>query len=347
MLTENKRIEYISLASVLSSLAVIYLHANSCFWTFSTARYWFTANIIESVFYFAVPVFFMISGAMLIDFHKKYDLKTYFSKRINKTVIPYLIWSFIGLILLTFYFETINFSDINLIYILNGLFTGKLVSIYGFFIPLFCTYLSIPLFALIPEERRKDIFIYICAVSLILNFLIPFIISVFDLDINFKLSIAVGSGYLFYTLAGYLIHKYELKQKYRLIIYVLAIIGLLMHIIGTYESSMLAGEIVKTFKGYTKLPCLLYSVGIFVFIKYDLIKIMKINVIKRFVNFADYYTFGIYLVHIYILYFLIKIFSINNTSIIFRLFSPIVIYLICIAVIYIIRKIPFGKKIIP
>lgn len=39
----------------------------------------------------------MISGAMLIDFNKKYDLKEYFSKRFFKTVFPYLIWSFIGL----------------------------------------------------------------------------------------------------------------------------------------------------------------------------------------------------------------------------------------------------------
>ena len=72
----NNRIEYISMASVVSALAVIFLHTNDCFWTFSTARYWFSANIIESVFYFAVPIFFMISGAMLIGYNDRYDLKT-------------------------------------------------------------------------------------------------------------------------------------------------------------------------------------------------------------------------------------------------------------------------------
>lgn len=70
-MNNNKLIEYISLASVLSAIAVVYMHTNSCFWDFSTTRYWFTANIIESVFYFAVPIFFMISGAMLLDFNKK------------------------------------------------------------------------------------------------------------------------------------------------------------------------------------------------------------------------------------------------------------------------------------
>lgn len=77
----NMKIEYISLASVISAIAVVFLHTNEVFWQFSMERYWFTANIIESVFYFAVPIFFMISGAMLIDYKNKYDTKTFFIKR--------------------------------------------------------------------------------------------------------------------------------------------------------------------------------------------------------------------------------------------------------------------------
>ena len=42
---QNKRIEYISLASVLSAVAVVFLHANACVGQFSYARYWFTANL--------------------------------------------------------------------------------------------------------------------------------------------------------------------------------------------------------------------------------------------------------------------------------------------------------------
>lgn len=84
---ENKkdnRIKYISLASVLSAIAVVYLHTNSCFWNFSTARYWLTANIIESIFYFAVPIFYMISGSMLIDFNKRYPINEFFPNVLQK-----------------------------------------------------------------------------------------------------------------------------------------------------------------------------------------------------------------------------------------------------------------------
>lgn len=293
----NNRIEYISLASVVSALAVVFLHTNACFWNFSTSHYWFSANIIESVFYFAVPIFFMISGAMLIGYNDRYDLKTYFSKRFTKTVIPFIIWSFIGLAFQIFYLNNIKMGDVNLTYLINGLINGNLTKVYWFFIPLFCTYLAIPLFSLVPDDKRKEIFTYLATLGFILNILIPFIISVFNLKISWGISIAVSSGYLFFTLTGYLLHKYELKRKYRLALYLLSVIGLGMHIIGTYNLSIAAGKIISTYKGYYNLPCALYSLGIFVFIKYDLVKLMKFDFINKIVNFLNYYTFGIYLIH--------------------------------------------------
>lgn len=68
---KSKRIEYISLASVLSAIAVVFLHANVTIADFNYSPYWFVANIIHSTFIFAVPIFFMISGAMLLDFREK------------------------------------------------------------------------------------------------------------------------------------------------------------------------------------------------------------------------------------------------------------------------------------
>lgn len=346
-MNNNKRIEYISLASVLSAIAVVYMHTNSCFWDFSTTRYWFTANIIESVFYFAVPIFFMISGAMLLDFNKKYSLKEFFKKRTIKTVIPYIIWSFIGLLIQVFYIKNIKPDLIDLNYIINGLINGNLVQIYWFFIPLFCIYLSMPVFAYISEDKKKDILIYVSTFAFLLNILIPFLLSIFNLDITFSISIAVGSGSLFFSLVGYLLHKYELSRKQRILLYFISLIGLLMHIIGTYYLSMDAGEVIKTFKGFNNIPSVLYSIGIFVFIKYDLSKIMKFNFIRSIVNFIDHYTFGIYLIHWYLIKFLVKTFHINETSIIYRLSAPFIIIIMSVIVIYLIRKIPVLKKTIP
>ena len=243
--------------------------------------------------------------------------------------------------------HTISIASVDLTFIVNGLLNGNLVQIYWFFIPLFCIYLSLPVFAAIPDDKKKDILFYVCSLTFILNILIPFLISLFNLKIEYSISIAVGGGSLFFALAGYLLHKFEISRKYRIILYVLAIFGFLAHCLGTYDLSMAAGEVVKTFKGFTNVPSVLYSIGIFVFIKYDLIKLMKFNIISKIVKFLDYYTFGIYLIHWYLLEFLIRTFNIPNTSILYRLFAPLIVLVLCVIIIHIIRKIPIIEKILP
>lgn len=241
----------------------------------------------------------------------------------------------------------ISINDVNLTFLINGLVNGHLVNVYWFFIPLFCIYLVIPLFANVVEDTRKNIFIYLTSLAFIFNILFPFIFSVFNLPIEWGISIAVANGSLFYTLTGYLLHKNHLKIKYRWILYLLSIAGLLMHIIGTYELSIASNQLNILFKGYNNLPAVLYSLGIFVLIKYDLVKLMKFNIVLKLVNIVNSYSFGIYLIHWYILKGIIKIFNIDNHSIIFRLFAPFIIIFISMIIIFLIRKIPLIKKIVP
>lgn len=73
-----KRKAYLQVLSVLSCFAVIFLHVNHCFWDFGYEDYWILANFIESIMYFAVPVFFMITGATLLNYRKRYSTKNIF-----------------------------------------------------------------------------------------------------------------------------------------------------------------------------------------------------------------------------------------------------------------------------
>lgn len=127
-----KRIEYIDLANVIATFAVVFLHANSCFWDFSKERYWITADVIESVFIFAVPLFFMISSVTLIDYQKRYDTKTYFRKRFAKAVIPFLFWTLFALVFDIVVLKTISISDLSLELLYNGLLIIDFVVIIGF-----------------------------------------------------------------------------------------------------------------------------------------------------------------------------------------------------------------------
>lgn len=313
----EKSVFYINLLSIVSALSVVTLHTNGVFWIFSTSRYWFTANIIESFFYFAVPIFFMIPGATLLNFYDRYDLGTYFKKRICKTFIPFLLWSIIGLFYRLFVLKDINIDHFDFSFFWNGIWETKFVSIYWFFIPLFCVYLAIPLFASIPKEKRLKLFKYLTVTAFILNILLPFFKSVFHVSWAFPFRLDVASGYLFYVLAGYIFSHVKIEKKYRIAIYILAIAGLMAHIIGTYCLSIQAGEIIKTFKGYNNVPCVLYSLGVFLFLQNlaDYIPAKLTNVI----NAVKSYTFPIYLLHWFIMTFMVKLFHLNTFSIVYRL----------------------------
>lgn len=340
--------EYISILSVISSLAVVILHTNGCFWTFSYNGHWPSANVIESVMYFAVPIFFMISGATLIDYNERYDLKTYLKKRFIKTVIPFITWSMIGL-LYRILEGAVTVDDINVSYLIDGIFNASFVGIYWFFIPLFSVYLSIPILSSIEKGKRKEVFSYIVIVILIFNTIPMFLIRVLGVDIryNSQINIYIGYGYLFYVIIGYLISNYEIKKMYKNIIYIMSALGLLMQLIGTYCLSMEEGNVVQTYKGYLNLPCILYSVGIFLFFKEHGKKILNNSRARQLINLCQRHTFSVYLMHWFIMQLIIKLFKINQYSILYRVGFPFIIFGICMLISVIVKKIPLVRKILP
>lgn len=344
---ESNRIHYFSLMSVLSALAVVTLHVNGCFWNYSTEIYWPIANLIESVCYFAVPIFFMTTGATLIDYRDRYTTKQYAKKRIQKTLLPFLFWSFMGVVYIYLKLEWEFIPSVETFKnILLGVLNVEYVSIFWFFVSLFEAYLCIPLFASVTKEMRIRVFSYVIILAFILHYLIPFLCTVFNFNYYNRVGIGVGDGYLMYVLLGYVLSKISLSKKHRFIIYALSIFGFLMHLVGTYVLSTAAGTVISTYKGYVNVPCALYSIGVFVFLKEVGSKLKNEKIISIIEKLSSY-TFALYLLHWFIIDFSTHIFTIDITSIWYRLLGPIIISAICIAIAWLIRKIPILKAIIP
>lgn len=343
----------ITFIQVISAISVVCLHTNGCFWQFSTTeRYWRTANIIESVFYFAVPLFFMITGITLINYQDRYSTAEFFKKRFFKAFLPYIVWSLIRVIYLIFIvgdgYGKPNFSKLNIKYIINGLLSGdSIINVYWFFPALYCVYLSLPLFASIDKNKRKTVFSYLVCTGFFINNFIPFVKSVFSLDFSWPYSIAVSTGYLLLAIEGYLLYNYPPKKGIRYLLYTLAVIGLTMHIKGTRNLSLEAGEIIRVFKGYCNVPCILYSTGVFLLL-YEIGKILEKNkLINKVVCFLGQYTFVLYLLHWYAMELIVNITHVNTKWIVYRLGAPFVILAIVIGITWILRKIPVIRNTVP
>ncbi len=341
-----KDTRYITVLSVLASLAVVFLHANSCFWAFDTGSRWISANIIESLFYFAVPIFFMISGATLIDYRARYDTKTYVKKRVFKTLIPYLVWSFIWLIALTIDGQY-KAEDFTFRFFVNGILNAGFSSTYWFFIPLFGCYAGIIVLSLIPEEHKQKTFLFLIIAGFITISFLPFILGFLSINFSNDLKIPfTGGGYLLFVVFGYYINKYDIKLVSRIVIYVLGVAGLLTHLLGTHFASYEAGYIISTYKGYTNVPSALYASAIFVFFRY-VKKGKAFDVTHKICKFISPMTFGIYLIHNLVLTFFIGKLPFDATNIYFRTFGVVGVYILCGFIVWCIQRIPFVKKILP
>lgn len=191
-----KKERFIDVLTVLSCIAVVYLHCNGIFWSRPTGSKWVTANFIETFFYFAVPVFFMISGYTLLGYQKRYNHVTYFKKRFEKTAVPFLAWSAIAYIFIGFFNgDLLKTASVGTFVL--GTINCSYFQIYWFFIPLFACYLSIPVFSVLSDKGNRNLLWFVVTYSFISYSIIPFICKLFSVNINNNLLSPVGGGVYF------------------------------------------------------------------------------------------------------------------------------------------------------
>jgi len=344
---KNNSTLYITYLNVLACFAVVALHVNGVFWSFTKSGTWLSANFLECLFYFAVPIFFMCSGATLMNYRERYNTKQFFVKRVKKTVVPYLIWSCISLLLGYFLYKTITYELItDFRWIISGFLNGGIESVYWFFIPLFAFYLCIPLLSLISpndEEKRKSVLKYIIIVGFIVNMCLPLLFNL--LKINFSMNVFVVSGYVIYGLLGFYISKYNIEKRWRIVFYIVGILGFLIHFFGTWGLSYKIDMVDSTFKGYLNVPCFVYSMAIFLLFRNINFERLNKNFTK-IVKWVASATFGIYLIHMNLLK-LLNHFLITS-SIWFRTIGVVVVFAVCVLIVKLIQLIPkVGKIILP
>ncbi len=317
---------YINILYVISSIAVVLLHTNGVLGNFKSYNNYIFANIIECIFYFAAPIFFMLSGANLINYRERYTTFVFYKKRIFKSFIPFVFWTFISILCCIYIYKYINIDSININLILNGILNHEFNFSFWFFIPLFILYLFLPILSYI--RKFKKLLVLLVIILLVL------------LRYPFDYFILSYLSAIMYALIGYILDNIFLPKKLCLIIYTAAIIGVGHHFFINMTTSP------YSVFGYKNLDCILYSIGIFTFIKNYADKLYSNKILEKIFEFLKQYTFAIYLLHYNILKIIPIYFDLSIDSIYYRYVVPFETILICITITYIIRKIPLGKYIL-
>ena len=352
MENNKKYILYFDLLNIFACFAVVALHVNGAVHTFAKTRNWVSCMFIEALFYFAVPVFFMLTGATLMNYRKRYDTGAFFKKRIFKTLVPFIIWSIIGICWSVFYTKGMKISDINTpAKFISAVINCKGMGIYWFFPALFSVYLTIPLFSLVDEDKRigkKGIFTYLILVYIVLNVLLPFVCRLTGIQWNSALNAVSCGGYVVWFLIGYLLANTDINKKFRILIYILGLIGFFMYFYLTVQNSFKTGRFDKTYAGYMNIPAIFMGTAVFVLFKYG-----KWNLIEkhekavRFVRNLSSASFGVYLIHYYLKDFSISHFGIDPRSTLYRIVGTFIIYGLSVIIVRVIQKIPVIRKMVP
>lgn len=334
---------YISILNVLACIGVVILHTFETGYT-SDANFVFEV-LIRAIAYCAVPVFFMITGATLIDYRERYDTKTFFKKRLLKVIIPLIIWSIIYFII-NFFKGKFSINDLSFKFVFEYFFLVKTNPIFWFFVVIIGIYLAIPVISLIPQETRRKAFLYIIIITFVFNQFLPDLLYHLNLNYNYDLKFPLTySGWISFIFIGYYIDKYEIVKKHRVIIYVLGIIGFLTMVVPTIFISYHKNESCSWFDEYYDAYCVLYSASVFLFFKSKINNNQIVTKIMPFFNFVAPTTLGIYVLHIAIRDFLRYFYTYSYFGM--NLVLTLSILTICFIVVKIVQKIPGLRHIFP
>lgn len=294
----NKNFFWLDNLRFVAIISVILLHVSAApvpYFGKISINIWWIGNIFDGSVRFSVPIFFMISGSLLLS--KDYTLFVFIRKRFLRLIPPFIFWSLIYIVYMLV-LDYRNGTIMNLLEIFKFIF----INLYqGSCYHLWFVYTIIGLYLMVPILRKwiknadnKEIlyFLFIWSITIFFNYsFLKLYKPKFDL-INF-------SGYLGYMVLGYFLsqNKSKILNK-KLILFSMIIIGNLITIIGTYFLTKKMNSFDTSMYEYLTPNVALSAIGVFLFFKN--LKI-KSKIYYRIVNMVSKNSYGIYLIHILVL----------------------------------------------
>ena len=339
----HQTFEWIDNLKVVSLFAVVILHTTSPLlmdFKHAATSYWLIGDFYNALVRFGVPVFVMITGALLL--HREYEVTDFLKRRLSRILWPFLLWSLIY-IAYTWYDEEIAFSDSFWVNFHTVLHQVK----YGAYYHLWYVYMLIGLYLFIPiiskfvrNASEKEIRYFLLAWFVVMIFSQPYLSRFAPLiDVHYFI------GYAGYLVLGHYLAFKELPEtgiKTPLIIYFLLCVASITA--GTYLLSVNTNGLSTVMYEPLGPFIVLYASGVFLLARTCTFKLPEVMVKLRAI--AGGLSLGIYLCHALFLTLL------DGQGINYKLLNPVisipltalVCFMLSSFLIFIISKIPIIGK---
>ncbi len=237
----SARESWADLLKVIAILAVITIHASAPL----LVRYketglsaWWVANMYNSLSRWCIPVFFMLSGCFLVPKAGK-SLSFFLLRRVQRIVIPFIIWSFIYFKWRVLYYG----QDLSLSAFFPMLISEPIYYHLWFFYVLIVLYFLAPILSIYFQNSKPSINGYF----LLLWFFAASVYPLLERFLGFSTFFSFGNvetslHYLGFFMMGYLLRDIQLNSVERLFFFLLFLCGLFLTSFGSYFLSIVKKE---------------------------------------------------------------------------------------------------------
>jgi len=323
----------------LAAIAVIFVHISQGVMKISDgigSMQWWVANIYQALTYWGVPVFVMISGALLLNPSREYvNSKEFYNKRVKRLLPPLIFWSIVY-ILWSFLKAKVTHTSYGISDIVNQLIMGTPYYHLWYVYMVFGLYLITPYLRKVIKYSTKEELFVIVGLVMFLS-----IVSVYSNGGSIETVIFLQKFpyYIGYFVLGYLIMKYSYCVP--------TIVHVLFFMLSVLATIIGAAIVESPYMMYNNFsPTMIITAVSLMFIIKSLHK--KIPIKKEIREKLASFSLGAYLIHPLILsvikkfnYFDIDLKSYSFFAIPFFVF---IIVVISILIAYIMSKIPYLRR---
>lgn len=332
---------------VIASFLVLVIHTSAPllprFGTISSTDWW-VANIFDSASRVSVPLFLMLTGFLLLG--KTEPLGQFLKKRLVKVAIPLLVWSVIYLVWSTY----LGGDEMKLRNFARILYQPAYYHLWYFY-ALIGLYLFIPILRILASNAEKKFLFYFVGIWFVAASFFPMVESINDL--NFEWDFRFIGGFVGYLVLGTLIGQWQFGKKGILIAWIVLLLSLSFTIIATGWASGGASEFDGQFYKYLSPNIILAAGSSFLLIRMLFSKIQWSDRLEMVLSELGLASLGFYLIHPIVLFYLQKGLLGRSVS---ADISPALLsipatvlaaYLISLALVLAMRKIPVIRAIVP
>ena len=302
--TPARRIFYYDALRAFAIAAVIVVHVAALDWktTEPASLTWQVYNVCDSLARWCVPVFVMLSGALMLDPARPVTFGRLLHKNVARIALAFVVWSAVYLV------WDVARGEV-------GLTPGELLRAFAtghyhlWYLQMQAfLYLIVPLLRPIAQQRRLmelmlGLSVAFCFVPNLV-FMSQAVAYAFSPAYDNMAASFVG-GYVGYFVLGRYLASVEVRKPARLALYAAGLASLVFTAAGTSWLSVDAGFARGDLYGYLMPNTLLVSAALFVAVRYGLgserAQGLASSRLGRVLSGLSAKSFGIYLVHVLVL----------------------------------------------